>query len=497
MSRSDGIPIVLTADRTLMADYGTLFDGMIAASQTTTTPRPILTGLLAPRAHRPVAPMGLRRVEAALRRDGFSAADVAIVPHEEVHQVIGPATRLIGISAGEILGWGMNSTTMTAITGGEIYAARLVHALINRIHSLRDNAPQARVVVGGPGAWQLVEAEQQRRSLGIDHVITGEVEGNIGQMFQALGEGVALPVHIEGEPAAVETIPAVCGATVMGVVELSRGCGLGCGYCTMGRIPMRHLPRETILADVDTNLAAGLTGIAFISEDMLRYGGTGARPDPEALLSLLRDIRAMPGVGLIQTDHANMVSVAAYSDEQLRELRELMVGETGCRFPWLNLGVETPCGELLARNGSAKLGDVDPAAWGDFCATELRRLIAAGFMPMASLIMCLPGETEAHVRAALDWVESLADEPLTIFPVLYAPIDGAAPPDRAALTRLHWRLLQRCYDINFREVPRMLWDNQAAVGTPLLPRIALQVLGRGRIVQWRSLFAWHRWRARR
>ena len=35
---SDGFPVVLTADRTLTADYRLLFDGMLAASQTTTAP---------------------------------------------------------------------------------------------------------------------------------------------------------------------------------------------------------------------------------------------------------------------------------------------------------------------------------------------------------------------------------------------------------------------------------------------------------------------------
>ena len=42
------------------------------------------------------APLGLRRIEAALIRDGFDPADVAVVRPEDLHRAIGPATRLVG-----------------------------------------------------------------------------------------------------------------------------------------------------------------------------------------------------------------------------------------------------------------------------------------------------------------------------------------------------------------------------------------------------------------
>ncbi|NLO07277.1 MAG: hypothetical protein GX131_15725 [candidate division WS1 bacterium] len=495
MTAVSGKPVVLTADRTLMADHRTLFGGMIAASQTTTTPRPLMDHLLAPRSRLSVAPLGLRRVEAALLCDGFSDGDVAVVEPERLAEVIGPETRVIGVSAGEACGLGMNSTTMTAIAGGEIYPRALVLELMREIGRLRERAPDARVVLGGPGAWQLVANDALRVELGVDHVVHGPVEGNVAGLMHAMAAEDDLPVLLEGGAVDAASIPAIRGASAMGAVELSRGCGLGCTYCVMGREAMRHLPEETILADVRTNIAAGMRGIAAISEDLLRYGCTGSKPHPERLIALLRQMREIPGAGLIQTDHANIISVAAYSDAELAQVRELMVGETGCRHPWMNLGVESACGQLLAQSGSAKLGGTAPAEWGEFAAEQLRRLVRAGFMPMASLIMCLPGETPEHVRATLEWVKGLSREPLTIFPVLYAPIDGSSPPTRADLTREHWRLIGACYDINFREVPRMFRDGQAAVGVPWARRMALQLLGYGQVGLWSALFAWHGWRA--
>ncbi len=495
MSASRGVPIVLTADRTLTADYPTLFGGMVASSQTTTTPAPIMNGLLARRSSIAVAPMGLRRIEAALRADGFSGDEIEVIAPERLSEMVGPRTRVIGVSAGEACGLGMNSTTMTAIAGGEIYPRRKVRDLMDRIAALRVRAPEARVILGGPGAWQLRARDDLRREMGIDHVVSGEAEGNVAQIFSVMIDGDDLPTHLEGETAAVEGIPPIRGPATMGIVELSRGCGLGCRYCVMGRAPMRHLPQKTILADTQTNVEAGLPGIGVISEDTLRYAAEGIRPKPQRLLGLLRRMREIPGMGLIQADHANVISVAGWSDDELSELRELMAGDSGCRYPWINLGVEAADGNLVASVGSGKLGEVDPERWGDFAAEQIRRLIRAGFMPMASLMLRLPGETADHVVENLRWVDALADEPLTIFPMLYAPIDGGSVPSRADLTPRHWRLIQRCYDVNFRQVPRMFWDAQAAVGVPLSRRIALHALGYGQVALWSALFTWRRWRA--
>ena len=50
---------------------------------------------------------------------------------------------------------------------------------------------------------------------------------------------------------------------------------------------------------------------------------------------------------------------------------------------------------------------------------------------MASLMIGLPGEREEHVRETLAWVQLLSNERLAVFPVLYAPLDGA-PAARSA-----------------------------------------------------------------
>ncbi len=490
-----GVPIVLTADRILMAGYRALFDGMVSASQTTVTPSFMMKHFVAPalpsdgvRVHQ--APLGLRRVEAALVAGGWGADDVALVRPEDLHRAIGPATRVIGLSGGDPTGVGMNSNTMEGIVGGRNYPWLWFTWLARRVQRLRAAARGARVVMGGAGAWQLVDTAT-RTALGIDHVVLGYCEANIADVVRRLADGEDMPAVIDGEAAAVESVPRVRGATVMGAVEVSRGCGLGCHFCTIGRSPMVHLPEETILADVETNASAGVGAIALVTEDMFRYAGKGMQVQPDALLALLDKIRRVPGVRMIQTDHANITSAAQFSDAQLREAARLFVPE-GRRheFIWLNLGMETASGALLAANGGrAKMGPFAPEDWGDACLEHVRRLAAAGFFPFVSLLMGMPGETEDDVQQCIRWVEQVRDERLAVFPLFYAPIDGQSEPFGVKdMTPAHWKLFRMSYALNFKWLPMLTWDNQSASGVAWAKRAAIQVMGRGHMALWRALF---------
>ncbi len=499
---NEGFPVVLTADRTLTARYRLLFEGMMAASQTTTAPPALFGRLLMPRGDRSaqratVAPLGLRRIEAALLAGGFSADEVAVAGEDQLPRAVGTATRVIGVSSGEPAGMGMNSSTMAAIAGGRIYPQAMFERLMRTIRRLnRDGS--ARIVLGGPGAWQVAGDPAARKALGIDHVVTGYAEQNAAAVFRSLCRGEPLAEVLPGDWQSATAIPPIRGASTMGVVELSRGCGLGCSFCTIARVAMVHLPRETILADVETNLAAGMDNLAALSEDFFRYGADGLAVDPDALLGLLRDIRRIRKVRLIQIDHANVASVAQYDDRQLETLHDLLVGEDRRRYVWVNVGVETASEELLRGMGAAgkmRRGDAEP--WGAFCARQLRRLCRAKFFPMASLVIGLPGEREGQLRETLAWVESLGAERLAVFPLLYAPIDGSPPLEPRSLRPLHWQLIRACYHLNFRWVPWIFRDNQAAAGVSLLRQAAMQAMGYGQILQWKTLLAWRHWRSRR
>ena len=503
MTPRGGYPVVLTADRTLIAGYTLLFDGMLAASQTTTTPWPMMAGLLMP--HAPcdagrarLAPLGLRRIEAALLDGGFTPDEVVIACPDHLDAVIGPATRVVALSSGEPAGHGMNTSTMTGVAGGRIYPQVLFEHLLRSVrHRVQRSGAAARVVLGGPGAWQLTRQPALLDTLGIDHLVTGYAEGNAARLVRGLCDGEALPRIMAGEGVPPEAIPRLRGATTMGVVEISRGCGLGCEFCTIGQVPMGHLPPEAILADVRTTLAHGLPNVAIAGEDCFRYGARGMRANPGAFIDLLHRLRALPGLRLLQCDHANISSVAQYSDAELAAVRAALVGATGQEFPWVNVGVETAAGALLKANGgAAKMGGHHPEEWGALCAEQVRRLCRAGFFPLVSLLLALPNEQPADTAQTLAWVEELRAERLAIFPMVYEPLDETALVPMQRLRPPHWRLMRRSYDFNFHWVPRMYWDNQTAAGIPLARRVLLQGLGNGQALLWKTLFAWHAAHAR-
>ena len=490
-----GYPIVLTADRTLTADYALLFDGMLAASQTTTAPPCLFGPLLMPQPHGDgirarYAPLGLRRIEAALLAAGFSPDDVVVAREDQLSQVIGPATKIIGISSGEPAGLGMNSSTMTSIAGGNIYPEAMFRRLLKKVHRLNKSI-QAKIVLGGPGSWQLADKEEKRKQLGVDHLLVGYFENETATTFKSLLAGENTPEIIYGEVRRSDEVPPIRGASTMGVVEISRGCGLGCSFCTIARTPMLHLSHETILSDVRTNIAAGQKNVAVLSEDFFRYGAEGLKTQPDRLIELVKKIRTIPEVRLIQIDHANVISIAQYDDEELKTIHDLLVGEDVRRAVWVNLGVETLSETLLEQSGGKiKMPREKTENWDDFCARHVRRLCRAGFFPFVSLVLGLPEETDDDLQKTLDWVRSMSDGRLAVFPVLYAPVDGTAPLDPRSLRRMHWKLIKACYRLNFRWVPWLYGDNQAAAQVPWMRRVLLQTLGRGQILQWKLLFAW-------
>ena len=501
MPTPSGLPVVLTADALLMADYPSLLDGMIASSQTTATPEWLTRGLLAPsqpihglRAR--VAPLGLRRLESALRGDGFRADDVAIVAPHRLPDAIGPSTRLVAVSSGDPLGRGMNSNVMEALAGGKSRPAVACRRLLSWLRRRREQGMGFRVLLGGPGAWQLAQDRTARAGLGVDHVVTGAAEGGAPGLFRRLLRGERLPETITLHPAAPDDVPPLLGASSMGIVEISRGCGRGCRFCVLRSEPMRFLPAPTIVHDARINVRRRGPTIVAGSEDFLRYG---AEPDewarPDRLIALLRELRRVPGLGVIRVDHANVASVDACSDAELGTILSLLTGGASPRTLWVNLGVETVNGRLLADMGAAgKIRPHAPEKWEGLCRAQVLRLERAGFLPMVSLMVGLPKETPEDLRRTLDWVRSFRGTRAVFFPLFYAPLDPGEPGlTLAGCSPWHWRLIRECYAHNFRWMPRLAWDTQTDSGVPLWRRLATQCLGLGQTWLWRALFAARAW----
>ncbi len=489
--------ILLTADRTLMANYTVLLDGIMGTVQTSLLPAPAWSFFLAP----PVptqngnalkAPLGLRRLEAGLLEAGFARETVQVVTPENLLEQIGPETTALCVSSGDPLGLGMSNTTLVEMAGGELLTKRFFRMLMERIKERRKKFPNFKLLVGGPGAWQFDLLPSAQEQFQIDTLISGYAERLLPQLLRDLEEGKPLPKKIQATCQPGQTIPPIQGASVMGVLEISRGCGWGCDFCGLGKEPMIHLPESTILADAETNLNAGVHSLCAISEDFLRYGAVGSEINPERVLALFQKLRALKGLELLQLDHVNVSSILRFPEEALKELHHQVVGDKRHECLWVNVGVESASGQLLWENGlKAKLGGHPAESWGEVSEEAIRRLIRAGFFPMISLVLGLPGERPEDLEKTLSWIERFSGERVVIFPLFFAAI---TPEQKsfalAQMTPLHWKLFRRAYDFNFRWMPRMFRDNQRAGGVAFWRRWLLQMGGQAQRLYWQMRFAW-------
>ncbi|MCY2930807.1 MAG: hypothetical protein NTV86_15180 [Planctomycetota bacterium] len=244
------------------------------------------------------------------------------------------------------------------------------------------------------------------------------------------------------------------------------------------------------MADLAFNVAGGMTTAVAGCEDFFRYGSSGTGVNFEKLHELLTAMQAVEGVSFIQLDHANICSVAQLSDEQLRETRRLLGRPRTGGYLWINMGIESGSGALVAANAPGKLGSCRPEDWSDLVEQTASRMAAAGFFPVFSVILGLPGETPADVAATLSLVRRLARGRVVIFPIFHEPFQaGAGEAFRVASMRAeHLELYTTCYELNFRNVPAMFADNQRSGGVSWFKRTLVQALGRGEIHAWRKNF---------
>ncbi len=262
----------------------------------------------------------------------------------------------------------------------------------------------------------------------------------------------------------------------------------------MARKKMVHLPVDTILSDIETNVKAGIGSVVSGSEDLFRYGASGSRVNFDALHDLLRGMREIDGLRFMQIDHANVTSVLQLDDAQLAAISRLLQWRERSDYLWVNMGVESANGHLVAANSSGKVAPFDPADWADMVRDAVERLNRTGFFPVLSIILGLPGETPADVQKTLELVGEMARGRAVVFPIFHEPVEPAAIAAGQSFTLEkmrpdHLELFKLCYEINFKWVPRLFWDNQRAGGVPLVKRALMRLLGKSEIRTWRRKFS--------
>lgn len=448
-----GRMVVLTADRTLMSEYGgAIFLGFSACVPKGLVPDNLYFRIFCPPVEANddgsaiVAPNGTRKIEAALLEYGFKNEDVIVAHPEYLGKVIGPETKVLGITENDPLGMGPATTTFTEIFGGEAYMAIKFREILNH-PSVRKYMPK--IIVGGAGAWQL-EDENVRKELGIDTVVIGEGEKIVGPLFERAVNGEKLPGVVYGEIVEENEIPVIRGATIDGIIEIARGCGRGCDFCVPTLQRFRCLTIDHILKEIEINLRVGRQPI-FHAEDVLRYRAKGLEINRQAVIELFKSAKNYPGVKNVGISHFALASVVSAPDlvEEISGILEL----DSKRWLGGQTGIETGSPKMIEKHMKGKCKPYSPRDWPDIVIRAFEILSENNWLPCATLILGLPGEEIEDVEQTISLTEKLRPFKSIIVPLFFVATGGLSEKARSFtlkdLTPTHTELLFKCWKHNF------------------------------------------------
>jgi len=448
-----GYKIVLTADKTLMSNYNSSMFIGFAACFPRVLPKWLYARLFCPSkpehsGHVKYAPCGLRKIQASLVESGIPESDIAVIHPERLDKAVDSETKVVGVTTSDPMGLGPASSTFSSLLNKEPYTAYFFRKM------MLDNALQsgnARIIVGGPGAWQLVN-KSVRHNYGINTLVEGEGEMVAPRLFLDALDGKPLPEMISGGVVPIDRVPNVRAPTINGTVEISRGCGRGCDFCSPNMRQVRHMPPEKILQEVRLNLSSGSDKITLHAEDVLRYQAKGMTPDKDKVTALFdRVFKLTENIGI---SHLALSSALA-EPKLVEELSRLTGASEGKRNIYGQTGIETGSPELVSRHMKGKAKPYAPEEWPEVVREGFKLLADNNWVPCGTLVMGMPGEKASDVSRTVELVRDLRQYKSLIVPLFFVPLGDLSNDEffrPKAMLPEHWILLGECIEHDFHWV---------------------------------------------
>jgi radical SAM superfamily enzyme YgiQ (UPF0313 family) len=415
---------------------------------------------------------GLRKIESLLVKE-FGEKNVVVTHFDNLDKFVGEKTQIVGISTMDPLGLAYVSTTYNSLIGfgGEALNASEFKKLVNH-PSIKKYQPK--VIVGGAGSWQISEANLQDE-LGIDILFQGEAENDLISVIKKILNKQVVPKYYTSPKSSIKQVPLINQAASYGMVEITRGCGRGCQFCSPTMRTKFSFPIDHIMKEVEINVKGGSNTIFTVSEDIFLYKSSpGFKPNRDEIVKLYKSISNYPGVEHILLSHASFAPII-YDKKILDELTPILIEKTKWHpdtskmykkpFISVEVGIETGSTRLMSKYMSGKALPYSIDRWPELVIEGIGVMNDYDWWPLCTIMTGQPDETEDDVRATLDLVDDLKNHNAKMFytPVLFIPLKEAILGDQKRtnlnnLTELQWEVLSRCWrnNIDFW-TPDMKW----------------------------------------
>ena len=405
-----------------------------------------------------VIPYGVRVVEEILLNH-YSRDDVAVCYPDDLDKFVGPKTVAVGVGAHNPIGTAFSTGVYSNIFGS---TARPINAAESeRIYlhpAIQRHRPK--VIVGGAGAWQIDKTGSVAR-LGVSCVINGRAEAVALELFQKAEAGEELPRLVQAPEPTIEQLRIPKKRSTYGIVEMNRGCGRQCAFCSPTLETRISVPPEQIAESVRANMSNGGRIIFPVSEDVFMYGAAAPFyiPNPDKILNLYESIANVPGVDYLPLSHAT-IAPAVVNPHLVKEMSKILLSKSALRNRFSThpdkrflaplIGIETGSSRLAALTMSGKSLPFDIRDWPEIVVEGIRILNENNWFPVCTFIVGLPEETEDDLRQTLDLLHRLKKYKILYVPSIFTPLEdtrmaGGKALKAKALTQLQWEFVMTAW----------------------------------------------------
>ncbi|MCB1020411.1 MAG: B12-binding domain-containing radical SAM protein, partial [Acidobacteria bacterium] len=378
-----------------------------------------------------VMPYGVRVTEEILGRE-FGPENVVACYPDDLDKFVGPDTIAVGVGAHNPIGTAFSTGVYSNIFGS---TARPINAAESErvyLHpAIRRFRPK--VIVGGAGSWQIEKTGNQER-LGIDCIIKGRAESVILDLFQKAVAGDPLPKVVDAPEPPPEQLVIPKKRSTYGIVEMTRGCGRQCAFCSPTLETRISVPTDQVLESVRSNTRNGGKIIFPVSEDIFIYGAAAPFyiPNPHAIINFYESIAREPGVEYLPLSHAT-IAPAVVNPHLIKEMSDILLRKSALRnrnsshpdgrFLAPLIGIETGSPRLGALTMSGKSLPFDIKDWQEIVVEGTNILNQNNWFPVYTFIIGLPEETEEDLKQSLDLLHRLKNNHVLYVPSIFTPLE--------------------------------------------------------------------------